>query len=221
MNAKSTPSNERRSFLTRFSAGSAAVASVLLGGRAVAQVKSGATSKWQPARHEKDNWMDELPGLHRLVFDTISGETLADAVLFANNYIAANKNDYGLASSDLAIIIIARHRSTPFGFNDAMWAKYGAQMAMLSGIEGATPKTNPHNTGGLSMDSVSKLGVQFAVCALATWRLAGSIAQATGGNTDTINAELIANLVPSARMVSAGIVAVNRAQERGYSLVTG
>ena len=32
--------------------------------------------------------------------------------------------------------------------------------------------------------------------------------------------ELTANLVANARMVPAGIVAVNRAQERGYTLVT-
>ena len=32
--------------------------------------------------------------------------------------------------------------------------------------------------------------------------------------------ELVANIVSNARMVPAGIVAVNRAQERGYTLVT-
>lgn len=219
MNQQSAPSAERRTFLARFSAGSAAIASILLGGRAVAQAKSRATTKWEPARHDKDNWMDELPGKHRLVFDTISGEALGDAILFAGNFILANKNGYGLESSDLAIIVIIRHRSTAFGFNDAMWAKYGAQMGSLSGLETA-PKTNPRNAGGTSLGSVAKQGVQYAVCGMATRRIAGSIAQATGGNADTINAELIANLVPNARMVAAGIVAVNRAQERGYSLVT-
>ena len=32
--------------------------------------------------------------------------------------------------------------------------------------------------------------------------------------------ELAANLVPNSHMVAAGIVAVNRAQERGFTLVT-
>ena len=48
----------------------------------------------------------------------------------------------------------------------------------------------------------------------------GMIAEAVGGNGDAINSELIANLVRNARMVPAGIVAVNRAQERGYTLVS-
>jgi intracellular sulfur oxidation DsrE/DsrF family protein len=47
------------------------------------------------------------------------------------------------------------------------------------------------------------------------------IAEAMGGNQDAIFNELTANIVSNARMVPAGIVAVNRAQERGYSLVSG
>ena len=61
-------------------------------------------------------------------------------------------------------------------------------------------------------------GVQFAVCAMATRRLAGQIARG-GGNVDAVFAELGANLVTNGRLVPAGIVAVGRAQERGYSFV--
>jgi intracellular sulfur oxidation DsrE/DsrF family protein len=46
------------------------------------------------------------------------------------------------------------------------------------------------------------------------------IARAAGGDTDAVFAEMTANLVSNARMVPAGIVAVSRAQERGYSLVS-
>ena len=49
--------------------------------------------------------------------------------------------------------------------------------------------------------------------------LPGRIARATGGDADKILEEMVANLVPNARLVPAGIVAVNRAQERGYSFV--
>jgi hypothetical protein len=209
---------ERRSFLTRLNAGAAAVAALALGGRAVAQVKSAAPAKWEPARHDQDNWMDELPGRHRVVFDTVSGESLGDAILFATNFMTANRSDYGLQNSDLAIIVILRHRSTSFGFNDAMWARYGTQLGSLAGVENP-PKTNPRNIGGLSLDSLSKQGPKYAVCSMATRRIAGSIARATSGDADAINAELIANLVPNARMVPAGIVAVNRAQEHGYTLM--
>jgi intracellular sulfur oxidation DsrE/DsrF family protein len=56
---------------------------------------------------------------------------------------------------------------------------------------------------------------------MATGRLAGTIAQATGSTAEAITAELTANLVPNAHMVPAGIVTVNRAQERGYTLCKG
>ena len=100
-----------------------------------------------------------------------------------------------------------------------MWAKYGAQIGPASELD-ASVKSNPRSTGGMGIEALAKLGVQFAVCAMATQRIAGQIAQGTGGNAMAINAELIANLVPNGRMVPAGILAINRAQERGYSLVT-
>jgi intracellular sulfur oxidation DsrE/DsrF family protein len=68
-------------------------------------------------------------------------------------------------------------------------------------------------------DSISKLaskGVQFAVCGLATKVIAGLLAGKTG-DAAAIEAELRSNLVPNARIVPAGISAVNRAQEHGYS----
>jgi hypothetical protein len=52
---------------------------------------------------------------------------------------------------------------------------------------------------------------------MATRRLASTIAKAGGPSADTAYAELVANLMPNAHMVPAGIVALNRAQERGYA----
>lgn len=220
--------SERRSFLTYLKAGVAAMA---FGSAAAAKEKPKAPAAWAPARHEKDDWL-EMPGKHRLVFDTTKGDGLGDALLFAGNFIRVNQADYGVPSSDLAVVIVVRHQSTPFAYNDAMWAKYGVQISARLKLEDpktkAAPKINMYNSAdygeqlpnrGATMDSVIKQGVHFAVCSSATRALAGTIARATGGKADEINAELIANLLSNARMVPAGIVAVNRAQERGYSLV--
>jgi intracellular sulfur oxidation DsrE/DsrF family protein len=215
----SASSSERRSFLTRFNAGAASIAALAIGGMARAQTRAATLIRFEPARHDQDDWMDQVPGKHRMVFDTISAAGFGDALLFANNFMVANRNDYGLQNSDLAIIVIARHISTGLGYNDAMWSKYGAQIGPMSGLD-TVPKTNPRNAGGGGVEGLAKLGVQFAVCGMATRRIADSIARATGGNADMINSELIANLVTNGRIVPAGIVAVNRAQERGYSLVT-
>ena len=57
---------------------------------------------------------------------------------------------------------------------------------------------------------------------MATRNHAGIIAKATGTETDAVYNELVSNLLMSnAHMVPAGIVAVNPAQERGFSFVVG
>jgi len=58
------------------------------------------------------------------------------------------------------------------------------------------------------------------VCDMATHFFAGQVAMAIGGNADDVYKDLVANLIPSSHMVAAGVVAVNRAQERGYTLLT-
>jgi intracellular sulfur oxidation DsrE/DsrF family protein len=205
-------SSERRSFLTRFNAGAASIAALAMGGLAMAQVKSAPAGRFEPARHDKDDWMDQIPGKHRLVIDTTSPDGFRDGVLFASNFLLANRNDYGLQNQDMAVIVVARHLSTEFGFNDTVWAKYGAALQAKE-----APKANPH---AASLAPLVTQGVQFAVCSMATRRLAGTIAGKVNGNADAIFAEISANLVSNGRMVSAGIVAVNRAQERGFSFVS-
>jgi len=217
---KQTPaSSERRSFLTRFNSGAASLAALALGGVAMAQVKSTPAARFEPARHAQDDWMDEIPGKHRLFCDTTNATGFGDGLLFANNFLTANRTDYGLESKDIALIVVARHQSTSFGFNSDMWAKYSASFAgdLPPAQAKEPPKTNPSAT---MLDGLAKQGVQFAVCSMATRRIAGIIARATSGNADAIFAELTTHLVGNGRMVPAGILAVGRAQERGYSLVT-
>jgi len=222
MSKQSASFPERRSLLTCFNAGAAAIAALAVGGIAKAQVESAPAIRFEPTRHDQDDWMDQIPGKHRLVIDTTAVDGFRDGLLFASNFMLANRTDYGLQNQDLAVIIVARHMSTEYGYNNDMWAKYGASFggpATSAVAKAKEPlKANP---SAASLAALSSQGVQFAVCSMATRRLAGTIASAVGGNVDAINGELIANLVSNGRMVSAGIVAVNRAQERGYSFVRG
>jgi intracellular sulfur oxidation DsrE/DsrF family protein len=219
MSKPSPSSPERRSFFSRFNAGAASLAALAVGGIAMAKPKSPA--RWEPARHDKDDWMDSLPGKHRMVIDTTSVDGFRNGLLFAGNFILANHDDYGLQNQDQAIIVVARHLSTGYAYNNDMWAKYGTSLADPPASADAPAKEPPKaNPSAASLAALSKQGVQFAVCSMATRRRAGMIARAAGGNADTVNSELIANLVTNGRMVPAGIVAVNRAQERGYTLVS-
>jgi hypothetical protein len=220
---------QRRSFLSGLSGAFAA--------RPVspAAEQSGASPvSWQPARHAEDDWMDQVPAKHRMVFDTTTPDGFGHALLFGSNFLDTNKNAYGLDYTDVGLMIIVRHNSTPFAYNDVMWAKYGSVFAQKAGFTDPktkeSPKSNLFNatgygsalaSNGVTLDSMIKRGLHIGVCRLATRNIAGLVAGATGGDANKINEELIANIVANARMVPAGIVAVNRAQERGYTFAAG
>ena len=74
---------------------------------------------------------------------------------------------------------------------------------------------NPHKA---QLDALIKRGVHFAVCDLASHRFASGLARTTGGSADAIYKEMTEHLIGNAHLVAAGIVAVNRAQERGYAI---
>jgi intracellular sulfur oxidation DsrE/DsrF family protein len=228
---QSLSSPGRRSLFTCLNAGVASLIAMAGSRIAMAQEKAIATTPWKPARHKKDDWLDQVSVKHRMVFDTITPDTLGLTLAFAGNFFRTNQREYGLGNSDLAVVIIVRHRSTPFAYNDAMWAKYGVTLAAQSKAEDPKtkmpPKVNIYNaagygdsipTRGVTMEALARLGAQIAVCSVATRGYASAIAHASGGTVDAIFMELTSNLVSNARMVPAGIVAVNRAQERGYTL---
>src|SRR5471032_2327894 len=133
------PSKSRRSFLSRLGVAASAAGSTFSAGATGARAQTTADGRWQPARHAQDDWFDQLPGKHRFFFDTSTPESLADAIQFSGNYYSANKGVYGLENADLAVVVCMRHRSAPFAFNDAMWAKYGVTLAKRA--EFTDPKT--------------------------------------------------------------------------------
>jgi hypothetical protein len=155
--------NTRRSFFSRFGT---AVAALTIGRAHIAAERAEGYANlivqppetgsakapaervdvWHPARYSKDDWLEQIPGKHRLFFDTLTDGGLREARGFANNYFDGSKSGYGLEQSDLAVVICLRHSATPF------------------------------------------------------------------------YKEMTANLIGNGHFVAAGIIAVNRAQERGYSI---
>jgi hypothetical protein len=73
---------------------------------------------------------------------------------------------------------------------------------------------------GNTIASVVKRGTHFAVCEMATSFLAGQVAAAVKADEKAVLQELRSNLIPNSHLVAAGVVAVNRAQEYGYTLLT-
>jgi hypothetical protein len=217
----------RRSFFSRLGVSLAAAGAAFSAAPAGAQSASG--SAFSPGRHAADDWLDQLPGKHRLYLDTTTVDGVGHAIFWANNYLNASRNAYQLTDQDSAIVIGMRHESTPFAFNDAMWAKYGAALeehahfvdpttkkaATINLLQSEQNRTMANR--GVVLDAVLERGVHLAVCSLATRAISGIAARQQGRPVDDIVKELTANIALNARMVPAGIVAMSRAQERGFT----
>jgi intracellular sulfur oxidation DsrE/DsrF family protein len=165
------------------------------------------------------------------VIDTTTPSGFAEALAFAGNFLTASAS-YKLTDHDNAVIIVARHFSTPFAYKDAIWAKYAKAIPPVATMKdpktGQVPAFNLLNAAGYGMDlpnfgttvdAVVGRGVQFAVCQMATQFFAGLLAGPTG-NKQAVYDELVANLVGNSHLAPAGIVAVNRAQEYGYTVAS-
>jgi hypothetical protein len=100
------------------------------------------------AHHEQDDWLDQAPEKHRVIFDTWMADKFGQAAGFAGNWLRTNKDQYGLTDADLAVVIVARHGTTPYAFNESMWTKYGKifadNMSTTDKIAHPNPATNVH-----------------------------------------------------------------------------
>lgn len=222
-------SSSRRSFLARLSAAAAALSATF------ALPRSAGAEPLQS--HDLDKWLDDLKGQHKMICDCVT-KTHISEMAFARNFLQANGTDYGLNDSDSSVIVSLRHEATPFGFNDAMWEKYKigesldvpARAAGRGGAAGAATDTTRAATDSIvpkatrnpqltMITTLSQRGALFTVCGMATQRYAGEYARKTNQQMADVRAELLANLVPNGRPVAAGVIVINRAQERGFSLL--
>jgi hypothetical protein len=203
----------RRRFLAGFGGVSAAIGA-LWGSAQPAGAQAAGSG---PRRHDQDAWMDTLPTAHRMVFDAVSPDGCDDIRHYASNVFFGNRIGYGVESADVGVIIVLRHNATPFGYDEAMWRKYGKAFGAEMALQPSDRTANPANASGETLDSLTALGVHYAVCEAATRRFAARAARAAGADSNAVFEELRTHLVANAHLVPVGIVAVGRAQEHGYA----
>ena len=211
---------DRRNLLT---GAIAATTGMLMRTSGVSALEQPPATPFQPARHAQDSWLDTLSGKHRVILDSTSMDGAGEGIQYASNVFAANRSGYQLENSEIAVVLTLRHFATAYAFNNAMWAKYGKTFAELPGYQTESrkgiPTSNPLNSGERpQLDGLMKRGAHFAVCGLATRFFAGQIA-GDGGDSAAVYKELESNTIANAHIMSAGVVAITRAQEYGYTLI--
>ena len=204
----------RRGLLAAFGA----LAGVIAAGTRRAEAQASATT-FRPLFHDQDRWMDQIPGRHRVICDVSSPVGVVEALRFVSNIYEGNRAGYGVEQADLATIVILRHQATSFGYGNGLWAKYSAAYLEQSGYKSSSgaQSTNPHLSPN-ALEGFIQRGVQFGVCATATRGIIRRITS-SAEEGEAIFKEVQANLIPNSRLVPAGVVAVTRAQEYGYSVL--
>jgi len=228
-----TMNNDHQARRSMLSGIGAAIAAFALGPKSVAAQSGTGAGAFQPARHAQDDWMNRLPGRHRTFIDCATVNGAGEGMLYANNLYVANKSGYQLNENDVAVIVCLRHFATVFAYTDAIWGKYGKAMSdLVMFVDPKTkqaPTTNLLNSAdygmsmpnfGNSIPSVVKRGTHFAVCDMATHFISGQVAMMVKADADALYKEFASNLIPNGHLVAAGVVATNRAQEYGYTLLT-
>ena len=220
---------DRRAFFERVGVGAAALAVASMSSTvpfhaavAAPSAPSLAHTPWSEA------WLDRITGKHKQFFDAATTND-GFPLVFAMAFLNLNKEAYGLTDKDLTAVVGLRHFAMPMGLTDAIWAKYkiGESLKIMDPVTKAPATRNPflHPDGvpfaGAEIPTLESRGVIFTVCNVALTVISGKLAGNAGVTADAAKQEWTAGVVPGAVIVPVGVLAVNRAQEKGCTYCYG
>jgi len=214
MNSSDSKLSARRRFLAQLSGGLAAFAGL----SAPAAAQQTATALAAP---DHDAWMQRARGRHRQFFHSAAPGDGA-AMLMAMNFLDIYGSAYGVSPSHVSAVIGVHGSALPIGLNDAAWNKYelGKRISVNDPDTKEPAKRNVFAVGGpISIDTAIRRGVVLLVCNVALTRLAGSLASARSEREADVYNELRSSIIPGAVLVPGLVVAMNRAQEKGFTYV--
>lgn len=222
----------RRNFLGRM-LGTAAVAGFSIAGGRAAAAESG-----------HDDWIQEVKGTHRCLFDFPqhkNGFPLLHILNYLNTYSAAYKTEAGQVGAVGTFYSAGNQASIPLGFNDAIWAKYRlGEYLGLKDTDGKAYTRNVFNRPttkdlhllmhvidspmipaladampAIGIENLQKMGAKFVLCANALGIWCLELEARGKGKAADIEKELRANLLPGVTIVPAMVIAIDQAQEAG------
>jgi intracellular sulfur oxidation DsrE/DsrF family protein len=230
MNAESK--SDRRSFLGKM-AGAAAVASLSIAGTRAAAEESAP-----------DEWIKEVKGTHRCLFDFPQHKNLVPQLHilnYLNTYSAAYKAAPGQVGAVGTFYGVGGQASISLAFNDAIWSKYA--LGAYTGLKDADGKVYTRNVfnrptqkdlhlvmqaidspmipaladaiPALGIESLQKMGTKFVLCANALGIWCLELEARGKGKAQDIDKDLRANLLPGVTIVPAMVIAIDKAQEAG------
>jgi len=229
----SEPTTHRRRFLGQMF-GAAAAASLSMSGTSDAAQASGTT----------DDWIKDVKGTHRCLFDFPqhkNGFPLLHILNYLNTYATAYKTGAGQVGAIGTLYSAGSQASISLAFNDAIWAKY--ELGSYTGLKDASGKPYTRNVfnqptandlhllmqaidapmipalagamPGIGIHSLQTLGTKFLLCANALGIWCLELEARGKGKAQDLESELRANLLPGVTIVPAMVIAIDKAQEAG------
>ena len=231
MNASST--THRRGFLGR-----------VFGAAAAAGMSIGRTAPVFAQASGPDDWIKEVKGTHRNLFDFPQHKYFFPQ-LHILNYINTYNQGYKAAAGTVGTVGtfygIGNQSSIALGFNDATWAKYG--LGEYLGLKDASGKFYTRNVFNkatkddahlvfqalqvppipafadfmplMSIESLQKMGTKFILCNNALEGWCLELEARGKGKMADILADMKANTLPGVTIVPAMVIAIEKAQAAG------
>ena len=196
------------------------------------------------AESAPDNWIKEVGGTHRCLFDFPqhnNGMPLLHILNYLNTYSAAYKTSAGEVGAVGTFYSVGRKASISLAFNDSIWTRY--ELGVYTGLKDADGKAYTRNVfnkpttsdlhllmqaidsptipalagaiPALGIESLRKMGAKFLLCANALGIWCLELEARGKGNAKDIDKELRANLLPGVTIVPAMVIAIDKAQEAG------
>lgn len=235
----SNENNGRRQFLGTIGTGAAALGFATLSPVLTAFA---GEAKFDPQVYgDPEDMFKKITGKHRVVYD--SPEPNGISVFAWSKVFLLTNAATGTPEKENSVVVVLRHDSIPYAFNDAMWKKYkfsemfkgsGDLGPVFQAADAATaakernpmwnPKPGDFKAPGLGplpigINELQASGVMFCVCNMAMTVYSGVAAMQTGGKAEDILKEWTANLLPGVQVVPSGVWALGRAQEKGCAYV--
>lgn len=204
----------RRHFLAQLSGGLAAIAGI--SAPLAAQQVSAAL-----ADPDHDAWMQRARGEHRALFHAMSPGDGAP-MLMAMNFLDVYGSAYGAPREHVSAVIGVHGAALPIALNDGAWDRYelGRRINVSDPDTKEPAKRNVFAVGGpYSIDTTIARGVVLLVCNVALTLTARSIARARSLVEADVYSDLKSSLVPGGILVPGLVVAISRAQEKGFTYI--
>lgn len=216
----------RRDFLGMLATGAAAAGIATLAVPGLSQAAASPRLQSTPASGF-DAWLGKIKGVHKQVYDATEVNQ-AMALAWARVFLMTNVS-VGVPASDCLSVVVLRHSAIPMALNTSLWGKYGfGEMFEVENAQTKKPQgeniyySSPVGTfllPDMTIETLLKDGTLFGVCDMALTVYSSMAAKKMNMDAAEVKQEWVAGVLPGIQIVPSGVLAVNRAQERGCTYV--